>query len=59
MINAYWEDLDFAIQEGHGWKRAIDTNLPGPQDILDPGNEEPIGSASYRVKARSVVVLIK
>ncbi len=59
MINAHWEDFDFAIQEGAGWKRVIDTSLPTPQDILDPGNEEPIGSSVYRVKARSVVVLIK
>jgi glycogen operon protein len=54
MINAYWGDLDFAIQEGGDWKRAIDTSLPGSQDILEPGHEEPIGDAPYRVKARSV-----
>jgi glycogen operon protein len=59
MINAHWEDMDFAIQESYGWKRMIDTSLPGPQDILDPGYEEPIGSTHYRVTARSVVVLIK
>ncbi len=59
MINAYWEDLDFVIQEGSGWKRVLDTGLPAPQDILEPGHEEPIGDARYRVKARSVVVLIK
>ncbi len=59
MINAYWEDVDFAIQEGRGWRRVVDTSLPGPQDLLDPENEEPIGTPSYRVKARSVVVLIK
>jgi glycogen operon protein len=59
MINAHWEDADFAVQESYGWKRVIDTSLLGPQDILDPGKEEPIGDARYRVKARSVVVLIK
>jgi isoamylase len=59
LINAHWQDVDFALQEGGDWKRAIDTSLPSPQDILDPGNEEPIGSAQVRVKARSVVVLIK
>ncbi|CAG0928546.1 isoamylase [Thermoflexales bacterium] len=59
LINACWEDLDFAIQEGRGWKRVIDTSLPSPQDILASGNEEPIGAVRYRVKARSVVVLIK
>jgi len=64
MINAHWEDADFAIQENYGWKRVIDTSQRSPQDIFDPGNEEPIGDArfgeaQYRVKARSVVVLIK
>ena len=59
MINAHWEDADFAIQENYGWRRVIDTSLPGPQDILDPGHEEPIGDLQYRVKARSIVVLIK
>jgi isoamylase len=59
LINAHWEDVDFTIQEGYGWKRVVDTNLSGPQDILEPGHEEPIGDSRYRVKARSVVVLIK
>jgi hypothetical protein len=59
MINAYWEDVDFAIQESCGWRRVVDTSLPGPQDLLDPGNEEPIGTTRYRVRARSVVVPIK
>jgi isoamylase len=59
LINAYWEDLDFAIQEGLGWRRVVDTNLPAPHDVLEPGHEEPIGDQRYRVAARSVVVLIK
>ncbi len=59
MINACWNDLDFTIQEGGGWRRAIDTSLPGLQDMLEPGQEEPIGNSRYRVQARSVVVLIK
>ena len=59
LINAHWEDVDFAIQESYGWKRVLDTSRCSPQDILDPGNEEPIGTSRYRVKARSVVVLIK
>ena len=59
MINAHWQDVDFVLQEGSGWQRVIDTSRPGPQDILTPGSEEPIGSAPVRVKARSVVVLIK
>jgi len=59
MINAYWEDLDFAIQEDYGWRRVVDTSLCAPNDVLEPGQEEPIGDPHYRVAARSVVVLIK
>jgi glycogen operon protein len=59
MINAYWEDLDFTIQEGYGWRRVVDTSLCTPSDVLEPGQEEPIGELRYRVAARSVVVLIK
>ncbi len=59
MINAHWLDLDFEIQEGDGWRRVIDTSLPSPCDIMDAGHEEPIETSRYRVRARSVVVLIK
>lgn len=59
-INAYWEDLVFDVQEGnaHGWVRVIDTSLPSPQDFLAPGSEEALASREYRVKARSVVLLL-
>lgn len=59
MINAYWEDLDFVIQESYGWRRVVDTSLAAPGDVLEPGHEEPIGEPRYRVAARSVVVLLK
>ncbi len=61
MINAYWEDLDFRIQEGEAreWMRVADTSKPGPLDLLDSGKEEPLDSLDYKVKARSVVVLLR
>ena len=39
MINAFWEDLDFAIQEGRAteWRRIVDTSRPSPSDFCDPG----------------------
>ncbi|MDR2543518.1 MAG: glycogen debranching protein GlgX [Treponema sp.] len=41
------------------WRRAVDTALFSPNDILLPGNEERLSSQqNYPVKARSVVVLI-
>ncbi|MGZ3304125.1 MAG: glycogen debranching protein, partial [Isosphaeraceae bacterium] len=60
MINAYHEPLTFEIQESAsgGWKRAIDTGLESPDDIVEPGREVAVTSMEYRVHARSVVVLI-
>ena len=59
MINAWWNDLDFTIQEGTAgeWKRVIDTSLQSPDDIAEPGQEKQIGGTTYTVKARSVAVL--
>lgn len=59
VINAYWQDLTFTIQEGNQreWKRVVDTSLPFPEDFSDP--PAPIPSLAYRVKARSVVVLVR
>ena len=60
MINAYWRDQEFTIQEGtfDEWHRVVDTNLNSPDDILAAGDEEVLQSLAYTVKARSVVVLI-
>jgi glycogen operon protein len=62
MLNMHWEDLDFQVPAIGGrrhWSRAVDTSLPSPDDIATPGEEVVIAPAgSYRVNARSVVVLI-
>jgi isoamylase len=59
MINAYWEDLTFTIQEGEtrDWKRVVDTSLSTPDDFSDP--PAPVSSLAYPVKARSVVVFLR
>lgn len=59
MINGFWKDLAFAIQEGAAgtWLRVIDTAQPSPHDIYPPGEEPPINEPYYMVRARSVVVL--
>ncbi len=61
MINAYWEDLNFRIQEGEArdWMRVADTSKPSPFDLLEVGGEERLVSLDYNVKARSVVVLLR
>jgi glycogen operon protein len=59
MINTYWEELEFHIQEGAPteWTRIVDTALPTPNDFSSSG--EPVQTLSYPVAARSVVVLLR
>jgi len=59
MINAYWENLQFQIQEGSAseWARIVDTSLPTPNDFSN--SSEPLKKLSYLVAPRSVVVLLR
>jgi glycogen operon protein len=59
MINSFWRPLQFYIQEGEAgeWSRILDTSLPSPDDISEPGGEIPVPSLDYKVSSRSVVVL--
>jgi len=62
MINAWRGDLVFSVQKGAGaannWRRVIDTAQDSPQDIIEDGQAPPLQGLDYRVKARSVVVLV-
>jgi glycogen operon protein len=57
MINGYWDDLAFQIQEGapREWKRVVNTALPSPDDFADEG--VPVEQMKYLVAPRSIVVL--
>jgi len=59
MINAYSEELTFRVKEGRpeDWRRAVDTRLPSPQDIAEPGQGVRLKDLDVRVGARSVVIL--
>lgn len=59
MINAYWDDLEFHIQEGTAseWTRIVDTAQPTPDDFSNSGI--PLEKLGYHVAARSVVVLLR
>ena len=61
MINAFWQELTFHVQEGQAieWRRVVDTSLPSPSDFCEPGREQPLQSLSYKVGPRSTVVLIR
>jgi isoamylase len=59
MINAYWGELEFKIQEGYAgqWRRVVDTNLRSPEDFSEQGVA--VDTLRYKVAPRSVVVLVK
>jgi glycogen operon protein len=59
MINGYWEELEFQVQEGTAreWTRVVNTALPSPNDFMETG--ESLRASSYRVGPRSVVVLVR
>ena len=59
MINAYWQELQFQIQEGstQDWIRIVDTDLPSPDDFL--AHRLPLRRAIYQVAPRSIVVLVR
>lgn len=61
MINAYWQDLNFKIQEGKAgdWNCVADTAMSSPSDFFEVGEQKALTSLSYEVKARSVVVLLR
>jgi len=61
MINGYWEDLAFEIQEGSAdeWLRVVDTSRDSPLDFLETDHQRPLQSLRHRVSARSVTILIR
>ncbi len=58
MINMYWEDLQFQVQEKAGWQRVIDTSADSPGDILESPQSIAVEHVQT-VKARSIVVLTR
>jgi isoamylase len=59
MVNAYWNELEFEIQEAtaQAWMRVVDTALSSPEDFSAPG--VPLERTKYVVAPRSIVVLIR
>ena len=59
MINAYWEPVEFVIQDGspRDWTRVLDTALPTPDDF--PDNLQRIPQITYNLAPRSVVALLR
>jgi glycogen operon protein len=61
MINAYHQDLVFVVQEGDPkeWLRIVDTSAASPFDFCELGTAQCLRDSEYRVKARSIVILVK
>ena len=52
MVNMYWQDVSFVLQEPGPWRRVVDTSL---DDIAGP---IPFAGPSVLVGARSVIVAV-
>jgi isoamylase len=61
MVNAYWEPLEFLVQEGRAseWRRMVDTGQDSPDDIREKDWGATLTSLRYAAQARSVVVLVR
>jgi len=60
-INMFWDGLPFqmpAPPQGANWRVAINTSMPSPEDIFDPGRGPQVDSAEIIVGGRSIMVLV-
>jgi isoamylase len=59
MINSYWQELRFEIQDGapEDWLRIVDTGLPSPNDFIEHGLR--LQQWTYQVAPRSLVILLR
>jgi isoamylase len=61
-LNMYWDALPFELPKlpfGMKWHIAVNTSMPTPHDIYEPGSEPVIGDQSHvLVGGRSVTVLV-
>jgi isoamylase len=59
LINAYWEALEFEIQEGNPreWKRIVDTAFTSPDDFSERGVE--LDEMKYLAAPRSLVIFLR
>jgi glycogen operon protein len=62
IVNAFWEALEFELpalmEAGAAWRRCLDTSLDAPADVCGWKDAPSVQERTYRVQARSVVVLV-
>jgi glycogen operon protein len=61
MINACPQMLPFTMAEGiiGDWRRVIDTSLPSPEDICQPGDERPLHAEVYELPGHAIAVFTR
>jgi glycogen operon protein len=61
-MNAYWGPLNFRIPaapSGRAWRRAVDTSLPSPDDIVPEDEGRPVAVRQvYRVESHAMIILV-
>jgi len=59
MFNAYWEPLTFELPHlTQCWRRWVDTYRDAPDDVCEELPAPPVEGWTYRVQARSFVILL-
>jgi glycogen operon protein len=61
-VNMYWDALPFQLPRlplGMRWHMSVNTSMPSPEDIHEPGQEALLGDQTHvLVGGRSVIVLV-
>ncbi|MBL8795362.1 MAG: glycogen debranching enzyme, partial [Planctomycetia bacterium] len=62
ILNMHWDTHGFALPEpphGQRWHVFVNTDMPSPQDVWEPGNEPLLEEQAFVLAAgRSVVILV-
>ena len=58
VINMYWEDLSFTIQEAGDWSKLIETSADSPDDFVERKKGFVVSNAGT-IAARSVLVFVR
>jgi len=61
-LNMFWDALPFELPRlplGMRWNMSVNTSMPSPEDIHEPGHEAPLNDQNHvLVGGRSVVILV-
>ena len=58
LFNSGPEPLRFQLPATGRWHQAVDTALPSPEDVSEPGREPAVGPEAYTLAGRAVAVLL-